>query len=139
MYTKNFSLYSKVLNYLEAMRFHYGDDAVFICGHEAGCLGFTLYHRLAGHHVKCVIPVPTCGMTISLCSRKSNCRSVLFVRGTITVIVKTGDFKCFASAARYASYLGLVPGGDSSGDCQRISLFYMENVSIHKQKICSDF
>ena len=31
--------YSKVLNYIEAMRFHYGDNALFICGYEAGCLG----------------------------------------------------------------------------------------------------
>lgn len=51
--------YSKILNYLEAMRFHYGDDAVFICGYEAGCLGFTLYHQLSGHNVKCVILAPT--------------------------------------------------------------------------------
>lgn len=51
--------YSQVLNYLEAMRFHYGDDAVFICGYEAGCLGFTLYHQLTQHHVKCVILAPT--------------------------------------------------------------------------------
>ena len=35
--------YSKVINYLEAMRFHYGDDVIFVCGYEAGCLGFTLY------------------------------------------------------------------------------------------------
>ena len=28
------------------MRFHYGDDVLFICGYEAGCLGFTLYHTL---------------------------------------------------------------------------------------------
>ena len=34
--------YSKVINYIEAMRFHYGNDALFICGYEAGCLGFTL-------------------------------------------------------------------------------------------------
>ena len=33
----------------------------------------------------------------------------------ISVIVKTGDFKCFASAPQYAAYLGLVPGEDSSG------------------------
>lgn len=51
--------YSKVLNYLEAMRFHYGDEAVFICGYEAGCLGFTLYHQLTKHNVKCVILAPT--------------------------------------------------------------------------------
>jgi transposase len=51
--------YSKVLGYLEAMRFHYGQDACFICGYEAGCLGFTLYHQLAKHHVQCVILAPT--------------------------------------------------------------------------------
>ena len=51
--------YSKVLNYIEAMRFHYGDDALFICGYEAGCLGFTLYHQLVNHGMKCVILAPT--------------------------------------------------------------------------------
>ena len=51
--------YSKVLNYIEAMRFHYGEDALFICGYEAGCLGYTLYHQLADHGIKCVILAPT--------------------------------------------------------------------------------
>ncbi len=51
--------YSKVLNYLEAMRFHYGDDVLFVCGYEAGCLGFTLYHALSAHNVKCIIIAPT--------------------------------------------------------------------------------
>ena len=51
--------YSKVINYIEAMRFHYGNDALFICGYEAGCLGFTLYHQLTDHNVKCVILAPT--------------------------------------------------------------------------------
>lgn len=53
------SHYSKVINYLEAMRFHYGDETVFICGYEAGCLGFTLYHQLTEHNVKCIILAPT--------------------------------------------------------------------------------
>ena len=51
--------YSKVLNYIEAMRFHYGDDAVFVCGYEAGCLGFTLYHQLTAHNIKCYVIAPT--------------------------------------------------------------------------------
>ena len=51
--------YSKVINYIEAMRFHYGDDVLFICGYEAGCLGFTLYHELTAHNVKCIILAPT--------------------------------------------------------------------------------
>ena len=51
--------YSKVINYIEAMRFHYGDDTLFICGYEAGCLGFSLYHQLTGHNIKCVVLAPT--------------------------------------------------------------------------------
>ena len=51
--------YSKVLNYLEAMRFHYGDNVTFLCGYEAGCLGFTLYHQLTDRGVKCIILAPT--------------------------------------------------------------------------------
>lgn len=51
--------YSKILNYIEAMRFHYGDDTLFICGYEAGCLGFTLYRQLTSHGVKCVVLAPT--------------------------------------------------------------------------------
>ena len=51
--------YSKVLNYIEAMRFHYGRNALFICGYEAGCLGYTLYKQLMAHNVECVILAPT--------------------------------------------------------------------------------
>jgi len=51
--------YSKIINYIEAMRFHYGNDALFICGYEAGCLGYTLYHQLTDHGLKCVILAPT--------------------------------------------------------------------------------
>lgn len=31
----------------------------FICGYEAGCLGYLLYHQLTGHGVKCIILAPT--------------------------------------------------------------------------------
>ena len=34
----------------------------------------------------------------------------------LSVLTEVGDFKRFASADRFASYLGLVPGEDSSGD-----------------------
>ena len=43
----------------DRMRFHYGDDVTFICGYEAGCLGYTLYHQLTSHHVKCMILAQT--------------------------------------------------------------------------------
>ena len=47
--------YKNVLKYLEFLRTVYGNDANFICGYEAGCLGYTLYHQLTEHHVNCVI------------------------------------------------------------------------------------
>ena len=45
----------EVLKYLEFLRTIYGDNANFICGYEAGCLGYTLYHQLMFQHVECVI------------------------------------------------------------------------------------
>ena len=51
--------FKKVLRYLDFLRSIYGDDAKFVCGYEAGCLGFTLYHELSAHNVKCVILAPT--------------------------------------------------------------------------------
>ena len=47
--------YKNVLKYLEFLRTVYGNDANFICGYEAGCLGYTLYHQLTEHDVNCVI------------------------------------------------------------------------------------
>ena len=51
--------YKNVLKYLDFLRTIYGNDASFICGYEAGCLGYTLYHQLTKHHVNCVILAPT--------------------------------------------------------------------------------
>jgi transposase len=51
--------YKQVLKYLDFLRTVYGDETDFICGYEAGCLGFTLYHQLTNHGVKCVILAPT--------------------------------------------------------------------------------
>lgn len=41
------------------MRGIFGEDTSFLCGYEAGCLGFTLYHQLTNHNVRCVILAPT--------------------------------------------------------------------------------
>jgi len=51
--------YKNVLRYLEFLRSIYGDDTNFICGYEAGCFGYTLYHHLTEHNVKCIILAPT--------------------------------------------------------------------------------
>ena len=51
--------YKEVLKYLEFLRTVYGTDAHFVCGYEAGCLGYSLYHQLTDHDVNCVIMAPT--------------------------------------------------------------------------------
>ena len=56
---KTSSDYKEVLKYLEFLRTIYGMDTHFICGYEAGCLGYTLYHQLTRHNINCVIMAPT--------------------------------------------------------------------------------
>jgi len=51
--------YKMVLRYLEQVRKNYGEDVEFVCGYEAGCLGYTLYHQLTNHGIKCIILAPT--------------------------------------------------------------------------------
>lgn len=58
-YQKTEADYKNVLKYLEFLRTIYGDDANFICGYEAGCLGYTLYHQLTANNIKCIILAPT--------------------------------------------------------------------------------
>lgn len=58
-YQKTEADYKKVLKYLEFLRTIYGGNAKFICGYEAGCLGFTLYHQLTSQDVECIILAPT--------------------------------------------------------------------------------
>ena len=51
--------YKKILNYLDFLRSIYGENTRFVCGYEAGCLGYTLYHQLTSQHIECVILAPT--------------------------------------------------------------------------------
>lgn len=48
-----------VLKYVEKVRNSYDGEVEIVCGYEAGCLGYTLYHQLEDHGVKCVILAPT--------------------------------------------------------------------------------
>ena len=51
--------YKMILKYLEQLRKRYPEGSEIECGYEAGCLGYTLYHQLTDHGVKCVILAPT--------------------------------------------------------------------------------
>ena len=50
---------SAVQKYLEMVRLAHSEECVFVCGYEAGCLGYTLYHQLMARGIKCVIMAPT--------------------------------------------------------------------------------
>lgn len=36
--------YKHILAHIASLRGVFGENAPFLCGYEAGCLGFTLYH-----------------------------------------------------------------------------------------------
>jgi transposase len=50
--------------------------------------------------------------------KKLSCFIGVKTHTALSVLVEVGDFKRFATAQQFASYLGLVPGEDSSGDGQ---------------------
>lgn len=51
--------YRLILKYLGQVRNRYSEEVDFVCGYEAGCLGYVLYHQLVDHGVKCIILAPT--------------------------------------------------------------------------------
>ena len=51
--------YILVLKYVNRLRKIYGEEAEYVCGYEAGCLGYTLYHQLKSDNLDCVILAPT--------------------------------------------------------------------------------
>lgn len=50
---------NQVLKYLTSLRKIVGNDVDLVCGYEAGCLGFTLYHQLTKFEINCIILAPT--------------------------------------------------------------------------------
>lgn len=51
--------YKMILKYLERIRKKSSKEIEFVCGYEAGCLGYSLYHQLVEHGVRCIILAPT--------------------------------------------------------------------------------
>lgn len=51
--------YRLILKYMERIRTRYEGEVTFVCGYEAGCLGYSLYHQLKAHAVDCKILAPT--------------------------------------------------------------------------------
>lgn len=56
--------YKNILKYVDKIRMTYGKEYDVICGYEAGCLGYSLYHQLSAHGINCIILAPsTMGLT----------------------------------------------------------------------------
>jgi len=51
--------YKELLDYLNGVKHFYGEDTYFVCGYEAGALGYTLYHQLTSAGIKCIILAPS--------------------------------------------------------------------------------
>lgn len=51
--------YRQVIKYMERLKKELGNGYDFICGYEAGCLGYTLYNQLSKNGIKCVILAPS--------------------------------------------------------------------------------
>ena len=51
--------YKEILNYLKNVQKNVGEPCEFHCVYEAGCLGYSLYHHLAGHGIDCTILAPS--------------------------------------------------------------------------------
>ena len=51
--------YKLILKYMEQIRKQYSEEITFVCGYEAGCLGYSLYHQLHDHGVDCKILAPS--------------------------------------------------------------------------------
>ena len=48
-----------VKQYLDGVKLSRSEECEFVCGYEAGCLGYTLYHQLTALKIRCVIMAPT--------------------------------------------------------------------------------
>lgn len=51
--------YQNILQYIDTIRKNLGADTEIICGYEAGCLGYSLYHSLTEHGIHCIILAPS--------------------------------------------------------------------------------
>ena len=51
--------YREILEYLNRINSQHGGKCKFVCGYEAGCLGYSLYHQLTRKDVDCVILAPS--------------------------------------------------------------------------------
>lgn len=49
----------EIVKYLNRVKKGLGEDCEFVCGYEAGCLGYSLYHELTAKGIQCIIMAPS--------------------------------------------------------------------------------
>lgn len=49
----------EIVKYLNRVKNGLGEECEFVCGYEAGCLGYSLYHELTAKGINCVIMAPS--------------------------------------------------------------------------------
>ena len=54
---------NNIVQFIENLKKKIKEECDILCGYEAGCLGFSLYHELAKKEIRCVILAPTTMMT----------------------------------------------------------------------------
>lgn len=65
--------------------------------------------------------------------QKFSCFLGVKTQTALSTIVEVGEFNRFVTAQKFASYLGLVPGEDSSGnDRQGLGIIKARNTHVHR-------
>lgn len=83
----------EIVKYLKRVKKDLGEDCEFLCGYEAGCLGYSLYHELTAKGIKCVIMAPSTMETTPANKIKTDKRDAMKIA------------KCLARGAYKAVYV----------------------------------
>ena len=108
-----------VLKYIEGLKKELGDDVEFLCGYEAGCLGFSLYQQLKKQGVECVILAPSTMMASKGKRIKTDAR----------------DAKRIAQCLAYGTYSSVhIPSSDDDAVKEYIRMRDDHKIALKKLK-----
>ncbi len=68
-----------IVQFIENLKTKMKDECDILCGYEAGCLGFSLYHELTRKGIRCVILAPTTMLTQQGTRIKTDKRDALMI------------------------------------------------------------